>query len=41
MIRLCEGLDYVTRELSIRLVADEELHRTLFVGFVREYRKTL
>ncbi len=40
MIRRCEGVDYVTRELSIRLVADEEMHRTLFEGFLKEYRNT-
>lgn len=40
VIRLCEGLDYVTQELAIRLVADEEMHRTLFEGFLKEYRKT-
>jgi bacterioferritin len=39
VIRLCEGVDYVTQELAIRLVADEEMHRTLFEGFLKEYRK--
>ncbi len=39
VIRLCEGVDYVTQELTIRLLADEEMHRTLFEGFLKEYRK--
>lgn len=36
-IRLCEGRDYVTQELCIRLLADEERHLTLFRGFLKEY----
>jgi len=39
VIRQCEGTDYVTQELAIRLLADEEMHRTLFEGFLKEYRK--
>lgn len=40
IIRQCEGADYVTQELAIRLQGDEEQHRTLFEGFLKEYRKT-
>ncbi len=40
IIRQCDGVDYVTQELVIRLLADEERHRTLFEGFLKEYRKT-
>ena len=40
IIRQCEGVDYVTQDLAIRLMADEEQHRTLFEGFRKEYRKT-
>lgn len=39
IIRRCEGEDYVTQDLAIRLAADEETHRTLFRGFLKEYRK--
>ena len=39
VIRLCEGLDYVTQDLCIRLLADEETHRREFVGFLKEYEK--
>ena len=37
VIRLCEGIDYVTQDLCIRLLADEETHRREFVGFLKEY----
>ena len=39
IIRQCEGVDYVTQDLAIRLMADEEQHRTQFEGFLKEYRK--
>jgi bacterioferritin len=38
-IRLCEGLDYVTQDLCIRLLADEEAHRQEFRGFLKEYER--
>ncbi len=37
IIRLCDGLDYVTQDLCVRLLADEETHRREFRGFLREY----
>lgn len=40
VIRLCEGLDYVTQDLCIRLLADEETHRREFVGYLKEYEKS-
>ena len=39
IIRLCEGLDYVTQDLCITLLAAEETHRREFVGFLKEYEK--
>ena len=39
IIRLCDGIDYVTQDLCIRLLADEEKHRREFVGFLKEYEK--
>ncbi|MEX0938473.1 MAG: ferritin-like domain-containing protein [Pirellulales bacterium] len=34
-----EGTDYVTQELCISLLADEEEHRTQFEGFLRDFEK--
>lgn len=38
-IAMCEGKDYVTQDLCIRLLADEEHHLRIFRGFLTEYRK--
>lgn len=38
-IRLCEGIDYVSQDLCIRLLADEEAHRQEFRGFLKEYER--
>ena len=39
IIRLCDGIDYVTQDLCIKLLADEEKHRREFRGFLKEYEK--
>lgn len=39
IIRDTEGKDYVTQDLCIALLADEEEHRTQFEGFLKEYSK--
>jgi Protein distantly related to bacterial ferritins len=39
VIRLCDGKDYVTQDICIRLLASEETHRTEFAGFLKEYKK--
>ena len=39
IIRLCDGLDYVTQDLCIKLLADEEKHRREFRGFLMEYEQ--
>ncbi|MCX8057188.1 MAG: ferritin-like domain-containing protein [Ignavibacteria bacterium] len=39
IIKLCEGNDYVTQDLAITLLADEESHRATFNGFLKEYSK--
>lgn len=39
IIRAVEGSDYVTQDLCVRLLADEEEHLTLFRGFLKEYRR--
>jgi bacterioferritin len=37
IIRATEGEDYVTQDLCIRLLAEEEAHLVLFRGFLKEY----
>jgi bacterioferritin len=37
IIRATDGEDYVTQDLCIRLLADEEEHLVLFKGFLKEY----
>ena len=39
VIKATDGEDYVTQDLCIRLLADEEEHRVLFNGFLKEYEK--
>lgn len=39
IIRATDGEDYVTQDLCIRLLADEEEHLVLFRGFLKEYAK--
>lgn len=39
VIRLCDGFDYVTQDLCITLLADEQQHRREFIGFLKEYEK--
>ena len=39
VIRATDGDDYVTQDLCIRLLADEEEHLVLFRGFLKEYAK--
>ena len=39
LIKDCDGVDYVTQDLVITLLADEESHRTIFEGYLKEYKK--
>jgi bacterioferritin len=39
IIKLCEGEDYVTQDLAIKLLSDEEGHRQEFDGYLKEYVK--
>lgn len=39
IIKLCEGIDYVTQDLCIRLLGMEESHSVEFYGFLKEYKK--
>lgn len=38
IIKATDGEDYVTQDLCIRLLADEEEHLILFKGFLKEYQ---
>ena len=37
LIRLCDGVDYVTQDLCITALGDEEQHRREFQGYLAEY----
>ncbi|HEV2755290.1 MAG TPA: ferritin-like domain-containing protein [Actinomycetota bacterium] len=37
IIAFCDGLDYVTQDMVIGILRDEEGHRRLFEGFLREF----
>jgi bacterioferritin len=37
LIRLTDGEDYVTQDLAITILADEEGHRQQFQGYLKEY----
>jgi bacterioferritin len=38
IIEFCEGRDRVTQDMVIAILRDEEGHRRLFEGFLREYK---
>ena len=37
IIEFCDGTDFVTQDMVIEILHDEEGHRRLFEGFLREY----
>ncbi|MEO1994713.1 MAG: ferritin-like domain-containing protein [Planctomycetaceae bacterium] len=39
LIKLCDGVDYVTQDLCIQSLADEEEHRRDFMGYLTEYEQ--
>lgn len=39
LIKLCDGVDYVTQDLCITSLADEEEHRRDFLGYLTEYEQ--
>lgn len=39
LIKLCDGVDYVTQDLCVQLLGMEESHRIEFQGFLKEYKK--
>src|ERR671926_347171 len=38
IIEFCDGKDLVTQDMAIEILHDEEGHRRLFEGFLREYK---
>ena len=38
LIKECDGIDYVTQDLVITLLADEESHKSIFEGYLKEYK---
>lgn len=39
LIKLTDGEDYVTQDLAIQILAQEEAHRQQFEGYLKEYTK--
>ena len=39
LIDACDGEDYVTQDLVIEILADEQEHRREFAGFLKEYER--
>jgi bacterioferritin len=39
IIKLTDGEDYVTQDLAITILGDEEAHRQQFEGYLKEYTK--
>ncbi|HEU5404745.1 MAG TPA: ferritin-like domain-containing protein, partial [Gaiellaceae bacterium] len=37
LIEATDGVDWVTQDLAISILADEEGHRRLFEGFLRDF----
>jgi bacterioferritin len=37
IIKVCDGVDYVTQDMVIDILHDEQGHRRLFEGFLREF----
>lgn len=37
LIELCDGFDFVTQDMVIEILRDEEGHLRLFEGFLREF----
>ena len=39
IIKVCDGVDYVSQDMAITLLSGEEDHRREFLGFLTEYEK--
>jgi bacterioferritin len=40
LIEACDGADWVTQDMAIQILHDEERHRRLFEGFLREFESS-
>lgn len=40
IIKICDGVDYVTQDMAIGLLSGEEDHRREFIGFLTEYESS-
>jgi bacterioferritin len=40
IIKASEGKDWVTQDMAITILSDEQEHRRMFVGFLKEYEKS-
>ena len=40
IIKMCDGVDYVTQDMVIAILGDEQGHRREFIGFLKEYEKS-
>lgn len=39
LIKLTDGVDYVTQDMVIQILGDEEEHRRVFIGYLTEFQK--
>jgi bacterioferritin len=39
VVQVCDGVDYVTQDMVITILSDEEEHLREFEGFLKEYEK--
>ena len=39
LIQACDGVDYVTQDMAIQILSDEQEHLREFEGFLKEYEK--
>jgi bacterioferritin len=39
IIKMCDGIDYVTQDICVRLLGMEESHKIEFEGFLKEYKQ--
>jgi len=39
IIQLCDHVDFVTQDLAIEILGDEQEHRRAFIGYLREFER--
>jgi bacterioferritin len=40
LVKVCDGVDYVTEDLAVTILGDEEEHLREFEGFLKEYERS-